>query len=124
MSQRYLGLFDTPPDRQVVRVALAIVGLLFAATLLILPVRNHRLAEFDAFVPMMDAITFVSNLIIAALLFVQAGIFRSRALTALGSGFVLSALLLVVHALTFPGAFTQSGLLGAGLSTTAWIASV
>jgi signal transduction histidine kinase len=44
-------------------------------------------------------------------------------LLVLASGFVFSALLLVPHTLSFPGAFTREGLLGAGPSSTAWIAA-
>jgi signal transduction histidine kinase len=121
MAQDHLGLFDTPPNRQEVRFGLVIVGLLFAALLLILPVHHIRLRELDAFVPMIDAIMFLGELIIATLLYAQAVVFRSRALTVLATGFVFAALLLVPHALTFPGAFAPDGLLGAGVNTTAWI---
>jgi signal transduction histidine kinase len=39
----------------------------------------------------------------------------------LASGYLFSALIVTFHLLTFPGAFAPSGLLGAGLSTTAWL---
>ena len=39
----------------------------------------------------------------------------------LASGYLFSALIVIPHALTFPGAFSPSGLLGAGLQTTAWL---
>ena len=77
--------------------------------------------EIDAFVPIVDTIMFLSDLIIATLLYAQASVFRSGALTVLASVYVFSALLIVAHALSFPGAFTPGGLLGAGLNTTAWI---
>ena len=83
--------------------------------------RDVRLGQIDAFIPMIDAIMFLVDLIIATLLYVQAAVFRSRALTVLASGYVFTALLLVPHALTFPGAFAPDGLLGAGINTTAWI---
>ncbi len=52
---------------------------------------------------MIDAIMpILSDLITATLLYVQATAFRSRALTVLASTFVLIALLLVTHMLTFP----------------------
>ena len=121
MSQGHLGLFDTPPDRQEIRLSLAMVGLLFAAFFVILPMRNIRLAEIDAFIPMVDAIMLIGELIIATLLYSQAAISRSRALSVLAAGYVFAALLLVPHALTFPGAFSPNGLLGAGLDTTAMI---
>jgi signal transduction histidine kinase len=121
VSKDHLGLFDTPPDRQEVRLGLAIAGLLFGGFLLILPIRDIRLREITAFVPMIDAIMFVCELIIATLLYAQASVFRSRGLTVLATGFVFAALLLVPHAFTFPGAFAPDGLLGAGVNTTAWI---
>ena len=100
------------------------VGLLSAALLLILPVHGIQLHEIEAFVPMIDAIMFVCELITATLLYAQAVVFRSRALTVLATGFVFGALLLVPHALTFPGAFAPDGLLDAGVNTTAWIFTV
>ena len=122
MSRDHLGLFDTPPDRRQIRLSLAIVGLLCTALLLILPERGLRLGEVTAFIPTMDAIMFVGELITATLLFAQAAVFRSRALTILGAGYLYTGLLLVPHALTFPGAFAPNGLLGAGVNTVSWIA--
>jgi signal transduction histidine kinase len=124
VTKGYLGLFDTPPDRQEIRFALAVVGVLYAALLALLPLSEIPLGTVDAFVPMIDAIMFALELIIGALLFAQAAVFRSRALTVLGSGYVFIALLLVPHVLTFPGAFSEHGLLGAGISTTAWLALI
>ena len=39
----------------------------------------------------------------------------------LAGGFLFDALIVIPHALTFPGAFAPAGLLGAGLQTTAWL---
>jgi signal transduction histidine kinase len=102
-------------------LALAIVGVLFVATLIVLPVANIRLGEVGAFIPTISGILFVGELVIASLLFAQADIFRPRALAVLASGYVLGALLLIPYALTFPGAFAPAGLLHAGPNTTAWI---
>lgn len=122
MARDKLGLFDTPPDRREVRFAVAIVIALFAAVLAVLPFYDVYLGEIVPFVPTINAVMFVDELIIGTLLYAQAAVFRSRALTILASGYVFAALLLVPHALTFPGAFAQTGSLGAGLSTTAWLA--
>src|SRR6187455_2093884 len=121
VSQDRLGLFDTPPSRTQIRVGIAVVGILFAGFLVAMPVRDVRLPEVNAFVPAIDAIMFVGDLITATLLYAQASVFRSRALTLLASGFVFAALLLIPHALTFPGAFAPDGLLGVGVNSTAWI---
>jgi len=121
MSHEYLGLFDTPPNRRENAFALAIVGVLFLAFLAVLPVSKIRLGEVLGLVPTIAAVIFVGELIVATLLFAQAAVFRSRALTALASGYVLTALLLVPYALTFPGAFAPDGILHAGPNTTAWL---
>ena len=64
MARDHLGLFDTPPNRQEIRFGIAIVGLLFAAVLVILPLRNIQLGSVDAFVPTIDAVMFAGELII------------------------------------------------------------
>lgn len=120
----YLGLFDTPPSRQQTRFSLLVVGVLFAALLLALPFNGIRLRELGAFIPMIDAVMFLGELITATLLYAQAVVFRSRALTVLATGFLFAALLLIPHALTFPGAFSPNGLLGAGVNTVAWIFTI
>jgi signal transduction histidine kinase len=74
-----------------------------------------------AFVVIVAAVTCVIDLITASLLFAQVLIQRSRALTALARGYLLSGLLMVPFVLTFPGAFAPDGLLGAGIQTTVWL---
>ncbi len=120
-QQDPLGLFDTPPTKAQTRFSVVIVVALFALFPVTMAIEDVWLGQFDAFIPMIDAVTALTDLIIATLLFVQAGVFRSRALTVLASGYVFTALILVPHALTFPGAFAPGGLLGAGTSTTAWL---
>lgn len=122
MRGRYLGLFDTPATRQESWLSLAVISLLFAAMFAILPAGARPLGRVGAFVPVIDAITCTWELIIGGLLFGQAAVFRSRALTVLGSGFVFAALLLIPHALTFPGAFAPKGLIMGGPSTAVWLA--
>jgi hypothetical protein len=67
---------------------------------------------------------FVGDLIAATLLYAQSALFQSRALITLATGYLFAALLLIPHALTFPGSFSPDGLLGAGINTTAWISIV
>ena len=122
MARDSLGLFDTAPDRKAVWLASVVAGVLFASAFAVLPAANLRLPALGPFVPTIDAVICVCNLVIATLLYAQAGVFRSRALTALASGYVVSGLLLIVHALTFPGAFAPNGLLGAGVNSTGWAA--
>lgn len=117
-----LGLFDTPPDRQEIRLGLAIVGLIFIALLVFLPARDIHVGPIPGFISTISAAMIVCDLITAAILFAQAAVFRSRALTMLASGFVFTGLLFIPYALTYPGAFSETGLLGAKVNTTGWIA--
>src|SRR5258706_590537 len=55
------------------------------------------------------------------LLFGQSSRRHSYALLALASGYLFDALIIIPHALTFPGVFSDTGLLGAGNQTTAWL---
>lgn len=124
MAQERLGLFDTPPDPSEIRIGLSIVGLIYIALLAVLPVHDFHLGLIPGFIPTTSAILLVCDLITAAILYAQAAVFRSRALTVLASGYFFSGLLFIPYALTFPGAFSPNGLLGAGLNTTGWIAVV
>ena len=121
VSPDHLGLFDTPPDRGQKRLSWAMIALLAAALPVMLSLPDVRFEEIVSFVPMVDAFMFLSDLIIAALLYSQANVFRSNALTVLASGYVFTALMLAIHALTFPGAFSPDGLLGAGVNTAGWL---
>ena len=122
MAREYLGLFDTPPDRQEIRIGLVVVGLIYFTLLALSAARNIHVGVIPGFVPTITAAMLVCDLITAAILYAQAGVFRSRALTVLASGYVLGGLLLIPWALTFPGAFAADGLLGAQVNTTGWIA--
>jgi signal transduction histidine kinase len=121
VRHEHLGLFDTPAKRVEIRIGLICVGLLIAASLLILPVGNVPVRQVDAFLPIVNSIIFVGEIIIATLLFAQSAVFRSRALVVLASGFTFIALLLIPYVLTFPGVFAPYGLLGAGTNSAAWI---
>lgn len=120
MSQDYVGLFDTPPTPKQIRFSWITVALLVVAMLVVLAMPDVRTVELNAVVPVIDSIMLLCDLVIATFLYVQASVFRSRALTVLASGFVFIALLLITHMLTFPGAFAPRGLLGADMSTTGW----
>jgi Membrane-associated sensor, integral membrane domain len=79
------------------------------------------LPKIDAFVPVVDVTIFFADLITAVLLFAHFSVSCSRALLVLASGHLFTALIVIPHALTFPGAFSPGGLLGAGVQSTAWI---
>jgi signal transduction histidine kinase len=110
------------PGRPQRRLALALVLALLVAFLItagLLP--TIQLGRIDAFVPAYATALFVIDLMTAILLFAQFSILRSRALLVIASGYLFTALIVIPWMLTFPGVFTPSGLLGAGLQTTNWL---
>jgi hypothetical protein len=63
------------------------------------------------------AIVAVNDLITAVLLFAQYTIVPATAILILAGGYLFTALIVIPQALTFPGAFTPTGMLGANLQS-------
>ncbi|MFZ0986517.1 MAG: MASE4 domain-containing protein [Xanthobacteraceae bacterium] len=110
----------TPTVRQR-RLALVLAAAALIATIIITPFGAIQLRRIDGFIPATESAVFITDLFTAVLLFSQSRIIGSPGLLLLASGYLFSALTVLPHLLTFPGAFAPSGLLGAGLSTTAWL---
>ena len=103
------------------RLALGVVLASAAFFLAAAPFAKTPLPAMPAFLPAYQSALVINDLITAVLLFGQFAILRSRALLALASAYLFSSALAVLHALSFPGLFAQSGLFGAGSQTTAWL---
>src|SRR4029078_10655827 len=116
-----IGLIDLLPTSEQNRSALAVVAVLLLALGIVAPFAGTPLPRFAGFIPFLNATILVTDLITAVLLFAQFSICRSRALLVLANGYLFNALIVIPHALTFPGAFSPTGLLGAGLQSTAWL---
>ena len=116
-----LGLINVRPTPRQNQSAIATVAALFIAALSAAHYASLPLPHFAAFIPFINATILVTDLITAILLFVHFSISRSQALLVLAGGYLFTALIVIPHALTFPGAFSPTGLLGAGLQTTGWL---
>jgi len=103
------------------RLALAVVVISTVIFAAVAPFAKLQLAPMPAFLPAYQSALIVNDLITAVLLLGQFGILRWRALLVLAGAYLFSAFMAVAHALSFPGLFLQTGLLGAGPQTTAWI---
>jgi signal transduction histidine kinase len=108
----------TPAQR---RVALAFSLGIACAAVFIGYVGLIPMPRSDGFIPAVQAIIAAIDFITAVLLFGQYATERSRALLVLGAGYLFTCMIVVAHTLTFPGAFTPEGLLGAGRQTSAWL---
>ena len=115
------SLLSLPPTRRQTRWAIAVGVCQVAALALLAPFAKTQLAEIHAFIPAFAGVIFVTDLVTSVLLFSQFAIYRQRALLFLACGYLSSALIIIPYTLTFPGAFSPTGLLGAGLQTTAAI---
>jgi len=114
-------LLNLPASSRQRRLILVVALVLLGAFALAAPFATTPMRRLDAFIPTLQAVIFVNDLITSVLLFAQYAIFPSRAMLVLASGYLFTAMIVIPHALTFPGAFAPGGLLGAGLQSTGWL---
>ncbi len=119
--ERRSFLLNLPPQRSDRRLAAGVMAVSLLIFIVTVPFARTQLAAVWAFVPAYQSALAINDLITAILLYAQFGTFRSRGLLLLASGYLFTAVMAIVHGLTFPGLFTPTGLLGAGPQTTAWL---
>ena len=107
-----------PEDR---RLALGTAVLSLALFVIAVPFAKEPLARVDAFIPAYEAALLITDLMTVVLLLGQYEATKSRALLVLACGYLFTGLMVIPHAMTFPGLFAPTGLLGAGPRSTAWI---
>jgi signal transduction histidine kinase len=118
-AQTWLGNLPTSPRQSRISflVAIALIAGLGATA----PFADVQLPRLDAFIPAAETAVIITDFITAALLFSQARIYHSRAVLAVASGYLFTALIVIPHVLTFPGAFAPTGLLRAGPQSAGWL---
>jgi hypothetical protein len=121
LDQRRRFLATALATRRQQVLALTIAGVTLVAFLALVPFVRVPLARMPAFIPSYEAALFFIDLITAVLLYDQSIRLRSAGILALASGYLFDAMIIVAHALSFPGAFAPTGLLGAKEQTTAWL---
>jgi len=112
---------SVPPTEGQRRAVLALIIALVAAFCGITPFALVPLPRTDGYIPAVQAVISATDFVTAALVLGQFATAPSRGMLVLGYGYLFSALTVVAHTLTFPGAFASTGLLGAGPQTSAWI---
>lgn len=120
-EQSYGFLTIALATRREKQIAVAIAAISLVLFVGIVPFARVPCAQLPAFIPSYEAALFFIDLITAALLFDQFARLRSLGILVLACGYLFDALMIVPHALSFPGAFTPAGLLGATPQTTAWL---
>lgn len=112
-----VSLAYLPPTSQQRRLIFIIAVLQFLALVIVAPFSDDLLPSFPALIPSFAGVISVNDLITAILLLAQYSLFPSRAILALAAGYLFTALIVIPQALTFPGAFTSTGLFGADLQS-------
>ncbi len=123
-GERSLLVSTLPPGPAQTRLAGRILLALLVVMALTLPFARLPLTGTEILVPAYATAVLMNEGITAALLFALFAIQRSRALLVLAVGYLFTGLMIVPWALTFPGVFAPTGLLGAGLNSTAALAAV
>jgi PAS domain S-box-containing protein len=108
----------TRADRIAASAIVCVSAVLFA---LAVPFASVPLPPAPAFVASYQSALAIIDVVTAVLLLSQFAVLRTRALLLLATGYLFTAAAAVVHALTFPGLFAPTGLLGAGPQTTSWL---
>lgn len=115
----YLDHKEAP--RRTWQLASLLVGLLFLTFAALLPVVAKPLTASAAFIPAYEASLVIIELLTAVVLLGQYLSGAGSRLLILGCGYLYNALIIVAHALSFPGAFGPHGIIGGGPQTTAWL---
>jgi len=102
-------------------MAVGVVIVLIAAAIVIAPFASIQVGRVDAFIPVLQTVVSVVDLVTAILLFAQFSIEPQRALLALASGYIFSGSFAFLQTLAFPGGYAPTGLIGDGPNTPAWM---
>ncbi|PYK10315.1 MAG: two-component sensor histidine kinase [Verrucomicrobia bacterium] len=107
-------------DRQT-KIAVGIVSVLTLAAAVMAPFASIQVGRIDAFIPVLQTVVSVADLITATLLFAQFSIQPQPALLALASAYIFSGSFAFLQTLAFPGGYAPAGLIGDGPNSPAWI---
>ena len=108
-DQRYIFLATALATRRNKRLALAIGAAAFALFAVLVPFVRVPPPQAPAFIPSYEAALIFIDLTTAILLFDQSGRLRSIGVLVLACGYLFDALIIIPHALSFPGAFAPHG---------------
>jgi Membrane-associated sensor, integral membrane domain len=101
-------------------IALGAILILAIIDAMVIPYVSIRLPRVDPFIPVLQTVFCVIDLLTAALLFAQYSIQPLRCIIPVASGYVFSGLFAFIQTLAFPGAYAPTGVIGDGLNSAAW----
>jgi len=110
-----------PPSSAQLRSVLVVLAVLAVLFALLAPFARTPLPTAPEFVPMYQSILIGSNLLTGILLLGHVHTGRAWSLGILTLGYFFTALIALAHMLTFPGLFSDHGVLGGNNQTTPWL---
>lgn len=114
-------LSKLPPEARERRLALAIVVASVVLFCVLAPIAKVQLPKAPVFIAVYQAILVVCDGLTVVLLLGQFQMLRTPGLLALAGGYLFTAQITAIHALTFPELTGAGDWLGAGPQTTAWL---
>jgi signal transduction histidine kinase len=115
------SLVNMPPTSRQSRSALIVATVLIAGVAAVVPFVDTPLPQRAEFITVLVTAVFITDFITSIMLFSQLAIHRSRALLVIASGYLFTGLIVIPYALTFPGALSPTGLLGASVQSSPWL---
>jgi len=101
-------------------LALATIFVLAIMDAIVIPFASVHLPRVEPFIPVLQTVMCVVDLLTAALLLAQYSIQPLRAIIPVAGGYVFSGLFAFIQTLAFPGAYSPTGVIGDGLNSAAW----
>ena len=102
------------------RLALIVIILLLIVALIAAPFASVQLPQIGAFIPVLQTLMSMADVVTAILLFAQWSVQPRAAILALASGYMSGGLFAFLQTLAFPGAYALNGLIGDGANSPAW----
>jgi len=101
--------------------ALGVVIFLLVVALIIAPFAHIQVGRIDSFIPVLQTVLSLADLVTATLLFGQYSLRPQSVLLVLASGYVFSGSFALLQTFAFPGGYAVAGLIGDGTDSPAWL---
>ena len=105
-DETQFSIATVPPTPRERRLAIAIIIVLIIGFSVTAPFAPTQLTQINSFVPAVEAMNFVTDLVTAGLLFSIFPLMGARAVLVLASGYLFSSLTVVPHVQTTPWLYT------------------
>ena len=111
---------NMPVTAQQRRLAMMVIALLLLVALIAAPFATVQLPQVGAFIPVLQTLMCMADVVTAVLLFAQYSVQPRLAILALASGYMSAGLFAFLQTLAFPGGYAPGGLIGDGPNSPAW----